>query len=339
LLKAGISKKENDKSLNFLSVLCPNDLNIILDKLTEGNKTKIKNNYRVLEILEMCPPDCRNIITNYIEEPNSIQVLSARARAGDKRVKGLILQNLRQSPETKRTEFSTFSDEYKNLFEIIEPFANIAEPNEISEIISETIQNNDPCQWSSFTKRGFYKCLSFLPDDEALKFLNIYLGKTSYEIPRSWSGATDLRDVLSKFSDAALAENIFHRMLEAPMKIKPFDDIQIYGALQSLFGSSRDMSPELRKALAYSFDKNSIEFFRQQLDCKDEDVRAYSIWQLERLNYKWKLEEIKKIIDDPYWKVRINAVLINDADLIASAKNDSNTFVKLFADIFSKRDF
>ena len=73
------------------------------------------------------------------------------------------------------------------------------------------------------------------------------------------------------------------------------------------------------------FTIESADLLKRGLTGPNEDMRAWCVWQLRRVGYRWNKEEIDKLLTDKSWKVRANALLVTDSPV---AKNERSSFVR-----------
>jgi hypothetical protein len=61
------------------------------------------------------------------------------------------------------------------------------------------------------------------------------------------------------------------------------------------------------RILSKYFTIDSIPLIKKGLSSEDYKLRAWSVWQLRKLNYKWEDGEMEKLLKDNSWYVRTNA--------------------------------
>ena len=98
-------------------------------------------------------------------------------------------------------------------------------------------------------------------------------------------------------------------------------------AIKELFSPSYE-ALKLLKAIAPHFDMNSVNTLKDGLGTTDENLRAYTVWQLTRVGYKWPEEDLDHLTQDKSWKVRANIILALDSERAAFMQSDKNNLVK-----------
>jgi hypothetical protein len=67
------------------------------------------------------------------------------------------------------------------------------------------------------------------------------------------------------------------------------------------------------------------------LSSEDEDMRAWCVWQLRKIGYRFQPEELNRLLNDESWKVRANALFAGGKDAARIAEKNENAFVRLVA--------
>jgi hypothetical protein len=68
------------------------------------------------------------------------------------------------------------------------------------------------------------------------------------------------------------------------------------------------------------------ELLIKGLQSDDENLRAWCVWQLRKIDYKFRDNELKKITEDKSWKVRANLAIFHKSLI---KENETSDFVKL----------
>ena len=75
----------------------------------------------------------------------------------------------------------------------------------------------------------------------------------------------------------------------------------------------------------------SAELLKEGLACGNSDMRAWCVWQLRKIGYRFQPEELNRLLNDESWKVRANAIFAGGEDNAQIAEKDKNAFVRLVA--------
>ena len=333
-------------SIQYLHMIEPNDLPYVLSTVEDTHPDRINDD----DLSYYSTPDVLKIFLDFFDDPNSENALIYRAKAGDRTVKAKLLLLLSQ----KRAAFEASESNVEHLnnywdspdlgrcFRIAGALAYISEPNENLERFLDLVENSDLPRMEKGTNcpdsRDFYNGLTGLPTKHATRILKAYLNKTDYFDLRSGDSLFQLRETLSQFADSDTAEDVFRIMCQTSPMAKPSDteikgaNLPIVKAIKEIFSPSYEASKRLI-AIAPYFDMDSINTLKDGLESTDEDLRAYTVWQLTRVGYKWSKKELENLIQDENWKVRANMALAVSKERAALMQSDKNNLVKLTAKI------
>jgi len=274
-----------------------------------------------------CGRDVAGIVTGFLDEPDSERALVVRARLGDSTAKEKLeelLQTKMQSELDKKEDEQakhprTYLDIPARAAEIIGALACVSEPNEATGRFLDYIQNREVSDL--FEDHEFFEGLTLLSTTQARRVIKSYLDKA-----RSWQPRVEqmpyglfrdspdrvlypLRKFVGLYGDKQIAEEFFQIMLSAANEDGDFE--------------SFDISPY--------FEDQTAELLKKGLTCSNVDMRAWCIWQLRKIGYKFSKPELKELLKDASWKVRTNVVLAGGKEAGTLAKNDNNTLVRLVA--------
>jgi HEAT repeat protein len=79
------------------------------------------------------------------------------------------------------------------------------------------------------------------------------------------------------------------------------------------------------------FTIESADLLKKGLTARNDKLRAWSVWQLRRVGYKFSQEELDKLLKDDSWMVRANAVMAEPQRAKNIVMNDKNGFVRFVA--------
>jgi len=335
--------------IGYLHMIEPNDLIRVLSAMKDSEPCRLDDR-RLGYYVKHSAPDVQNIFLDFFEDPNSEDVLICRAKVGDRTVKAELLSILNQ--KWAALEDSGGDVEHWNnywdrprlgdCFRIAGALAFMSEPNESLERFLDLVENSDLTRMQKGTflseTLNFYDSLNDLPGKHATSVLKAYLNKTDYSDLRVGREFYALRKTFSQFADADIAEDVLRIMCNTSLIGKPPDisikgqTLEIQKAVDKMF-SPEDEAPEFRISIAPHFNEGSAPILKEALESTNENLRAYAVWQLTRIGYKWPKEDLDRLTQDKSWKVRANIVLAPDSERAAFMQNDSNNLVKLIAKI------
>jgi len=274
-----------------------------------------------------CGRDVAGIIAGFLDEPDSERALVARARLGDSTAKEKLeelLQTKMQSEFDKKEDEQakhprTYLDIPARADEIIGALACISEPNEAADRFLDYIQNREVSDL--LEDNQLFNGLILLPTTQTRRVIKSYLDKA-----RNWQPHAEktpyglfrdspdrvlypLRELAGFYGDRQIAEEFFEIMLSAADEDRSFEPFGI--------------SPY--------FEGQSAELLKKALTCSNVDMRAWCVWQLRKIGYKFSRPELEELFKDQSWKVRTNAVLAGGKEAGVLTKSDSNAFVRLVA--------
>jgi len=272
-----------------------------------------------------CGRDAVGVITGFLDEPDGERALVARARLGDsttrKKLEELLQARMQSELDEKEHEqpmrHKTYLDRPTKAAEIIGALACISEPNEAAGRFLDYIRNREVSDLIKDYK--FFEGLILLPTTQTRRVLKAYLAKA-----RSWQPRVEklpyglvhnspdrvlypLRRLVGFYCDRQIAEAAFKIMLLAADAHDEFEPWEI--------------SPY--------FTGESTQLLKKGLESKNENMRAWCIWQLRKIEYKPSKEELDKLLTDKSWKVRANAVLAGGKATATLAQRDRNSLVRL----------
>lgn len=341
----GLSKTDIHR---LLGLVMPEDLPALLQKLknkefadyyylplhgkgADEEKSRLErmrlNDGDLVLAMNGCGRDVAGIITSFLDEPDSERALVARARLGDSTAEDKLeelLQTKMQSELDKKEDEQarhprTYLDIPARAAEIIGALACISEPNEATERFLNYIQNREVSDLIEDDE--FFKGLTLLPTTHARTVIKSYLDKA-----RSWQPRVEkmpygpfrdspdrvlypLRKLVGFYGGRQIAEEIFQIMLSAANEDRNFDPF--------------DISPY--------FESQSAELLKKGLACSNADMRAWCVWQLRSVGYKFSRPELEELLKDQNWKVRTNAVLAGGKEAASLAESGGSALVRLVA--------
>jgi len=82
----------------------------------------------------------------------------------------------------------------------------------------------------------------------------------------------------------------------------------------------------------------SISLLLEHLGSDNDQLRAFIVWRVTSLGYEWPRHQVRELLKDSYWKVRLNALFACDADDLRRALDDENAFVRIIARMLIQAD-
>jgi len=297
-------------------------------KLKLEREKKLNDNDLIF-MMRYCGRDVVNIITDFMDNPESERALVARARLGNsttrKKLEELLQARMQIELDEKEHEqpmrHRTYLDRPTKAAEIVGALACISEPNEAAGRFLDYIRNREVSDLIKDYK--FFEGLILLPTTQTCRVLKAYLAKA-----RSWQPRVEklpyglahngpdrvlypLRRLIGFYCDRQIAEAAFKIML--------------------LVANAHDEDEFEPWEISPYFTGESTQLLKKGLESKNENMRAWCIWQLRKIEYKPSKEELDKLLTDKSWKVRANVVCATGKQAALSAPKDENSFVRLVA--------
>ncbi len=259
--------------------------------------------------------DTVGIIASFMNDPNIDRALVARAKLGDwtakKKLEQLLQNRLQSKLENKRRgPGNARVPRPVKTADIIAGLACISEPNEAAQRFLDYIQDRDVPGLAGDNE--FFNGLPLLPVTQARTIIKAYLakvleGQSSLKGGIRYRPLSSLRYLVGSLGDSCIAQDVFKLHLLSVEPARKFDPYEI--------------SPY--------FTIESAPLLKQGLDSKNSDMRAWCVWQLRKIGYKFDKTELDKLIRDESWKVRANAAFAGGKEFAPLAAKDKNALVRL----------
>ncbi len=278
--------------------------------------------------------DTVEVLTGFLSEPESDRALLARAKLADPTIKDkleILWQSClssRSHPETTEPKFWEMGRTNNNRFlhnpiftrDILIGLACVCKPDEAVQRFTEFIQSdpNELLNRSNILRDG----VKLLPSSQAVRVMENYL--SAIQNLRNSETETSYHDLTQTLIEELNAYSIFSDCRGDRELAEAFFQIQLQAAERIEFPIELVVSPY--------FTEESIPLLRKGLASRNEKIRAWSVWQLRKLDYPWEKAEQEKICRDSSWRVRANAVLAGKDGIGIFAKDDKNGLVRLAAD-------
>ncbi|MFA5292480.1 MAG: hypothetical protein WC496_05530 [Phycisphaerae bacterium] len=264
----------------------------------------------ISNLLRDAGKDQMPVILSYMKNPDIGRSLIYRAQLGDKSAKEKLQRLLGEKigDVNNSTKLDTIEDFSKpDEIEIISALAVISEPEYAYELYKDYFERNPlGKECHNFDFRFF--CL--LPKDLVLKIFNLYLDEVqtnpgSSDDYRRLNPLADLRSFEGLYWDSPTAKRILNLMLG--VYDKENRGLETFG-------------------VEYYLTSEDAVLLVKGLQSNNEDLRAWCLCQLRKIDYKFSADELKKIAGDKSWKVRANLAIF-DKSLIND--NEMSAFVNL----------
>ena len=343
-------KKDLDKNEvhGLISLVMPEDLPDVLEKLKErefakpsfmdkyygpvaSKRSKLKqanklNDSDLIAAMTYCGRDVVTIIVDFMDNPQTERALVARARLGDMTVREKLeaiwqermrnwvsLKEEREDIKTKNKKMVYWArwETFAFASEIVGALACISGPDEAAERFLDYIEKQEV---SDLVQNYLmFENVSLLPTPQALKVVKTYMAKASSVKDKRRDGPHDdgvrqLFGPLSRLDGMCADRQIVEDVLKIRLLAKDIRNNNI----------ASQMSPY--------FTIESADLLKRGLTGPNEDMRAWCVWQLRRVGYRWNKEEIDSLLTDKSWKVRANAMLAADRPV---ARDERSSFVRL----------
>jgi hypothetical protein len=347
-----------DKFYRFAILVMPEDLPLVLSKFkkmsfdssypfrslenpgkhSDANFPSVKSlrremklrDYDIIEAMQNSGRDVVNIFAESLDNPDGEFALVIRARLGDVRVKEKLEQVLAtriangQLPNPNERRY--YWDKPK-FVDIICALACISEPNEAGARFMDYVARSDISQLTRDYE--FFRGIQLLPTPQARKVIKAYLAKAqNWQPPKAEVPSNDIfrEDISIVFLSVreALGTYVDRDISEAVLKIM-------------LRSEDRDIIKDWGEPweIPQDFDIQSADLLRQGLASKNEQLRAWCVWQLRKVGYEFSEEEETRLLADESWKVRANTVIAGGRKTTGRAAKDPNPFVRWVASLIA----
>jgi hypothetical protein len=297
----------------------------------ETNRKEIKlRDYDIIQVLQKSGRDTVHILVDNMENPERESSQVIRAKLGDIRVKAkleeLLASRLANGEAPEPNGRYNYWDRPAKTIDIICGLACISEPNEARARFIDYVARND---MSRLTRDDeFFKGIQLLPTTQAREVLKAYLAKAQDWQTPEWITSDGkkfpedisitlgrVREAAGTYADRDSSEAVLKIMLRSEDK-----------DIMKLWWEPWDAPQD--------FDMQSADLLRQGLVSKNEQLRAWCVWQLRKVGYKFSEEEETRLLADESWKVRANAVIAGGSKAAERAAKDPNPFVRWVAGEF-----
>ncbi|MHC4216456.1 MAG: hypothetical protein ACYSWP_24150, partial [Planctomycetota bacterium] len=284
------------------------------------------NDSDLIAAMTYCGRDVVSIIADFMDNPQVEGALVARARLGDITVK----EKLEAIWQERMRDWISREEEYeyikrkiqesgdrphwKNVVfanDILGALACISTPDEAAGRFLDFIEKQEVSDLVQ--NHLMFENVRLLPTPQALKVVKTYIAKTSSVKDKGRDGPHDdgVRGLLNSlirlhglYADRQIVEDVLKIMVMTTVARNNF--------------RASEMPPY--------FTLESANLLKSGLASSNKDMRAWCVWQLRRVGYNWKKEEIDSLLTDESWKVRANAMLVADRPV---AKNERSSLVRL----------
>ncbi|OHB73710.1 MAG: hypothetical protein A2Z25_11440 [Planctomycetes bacterium RBG_16_55_9] len=328
----------------------PNDLRAFIAQRRAAKESISEQ--QLLKLLRNCNHDLRQIILAEFTDPNVYEVLVIRAEWGDRTVK----EPLERIYQEKLTTFLQSEPEpapyypwsLGELLELAGTLARISDDTEAQERFSylmeqvvEKTQNlgtgpdlDDP-RYKNRIMQPFWESLGKLPPSQAGTLIKSYLRQTGFvDLSADRDRAIPFLADLLADGDRELAEEVVVALAGLPSAPEASDALTRESEQQRIFRLTRHRdknAPPCLEAVFAHLTAESIPLLLEHLDSDNDQLRAFIVWRLTSLGYHWPREQLRELMKDPYWKVRLNALFALDKGGLANALDDENPVVRVIA--------
>lgn len=341
-----------DDLLGVIEHAAPDDLRAFISRHLAAGETISDRQLR--KMLRDCNRDLRPILLAELTDPNAYEVLVIRAGWGDRSVKEPLeriywerLAAFRESePEPPPGDPSSLGE----LLELAGTLACISDGPEAQERFSYLMEQvvektrslvtspdlGDP-RYTDRIMQPFWESLCKLPPASATTLIKTYLRQTRFVDLSTDRGRAiiHLADLLAD-SDRELAEEVVAALAGLPSAPESSDAPTRESEQQRTFRLKRHRdrnAPPCLEAIFAHLTAESIPLLLEHFDSDNEQLRAFIVWRATTLGYEWPSEQLRELLNDPYWKVRLNTLFALDPDGLEKALDDENAVVRIIAQI------
>lgn len=261
-------------------------------------------------LLRSAGRDQMPVIINYMDNPDDSRTLVFRAQLGDKSVKdkliNLLDKAIKEETDPVKVQQRDAAMEPREL-ELVSALSVISEPDEAYALFKRYYERHSA---GEDYLRFIYESICTLPKDTVLKIQNLYLDDLENKINNS----VDNIKYLPLSPLLGVSEGLY------------LDNETVTKILSLILQTSCPHEYISKFGIEYYLTPQASDLLIRGLQSDNENLRAWCIWQLKKINYKWNENELREIAEDKSWKVRANLTII-DKSLIK--ENEPSAYVKL----------
>lgn len=192
----------------------------------------------------------------------------------------------------------------------------------------------------------FYRALVDVPRPAATTVFKAYAMHGQMAGQLMVHEATDL---LHRVGDSELAEWVFLKVADSspPMEVldlpsgMPLGDLPSGMPLGFPFTPSdaspskrrKDVSHRYLESVFPHFIEESIPFLLEHLGSDNDQLRAFIVWRVSSLAHAWTGEQLSRLKQDSYWKVRLNSLFAVDRQGLVDLTEDERPLIRTVAQI------
>jgi len=277
----------------------------------DRNKKEYENlNDRFLTfLLRSVSRDQMPVILKYLDNPDNEMALVFRAHLGDISVKEKLNNILNAMIANTNQAVAEQSSDYEEMkpreSQVVFALASISDSSEAFNIISEYYKRRSKNECISF----YVDIICTLPKEVIFKLQHLYLEDLKEKnLSQNIQYYTPLTIVIGQSQDLYLDNDIAGKILSPFLSQMVIDKhLETYG-------------------IGYHLNLNNSDLLLKGLQSQTDELRAWSLAQLRRINYQFTPDQLQSLARDKSWKVRANLTLI-DKSLIP--ETEPSPFVKL----------
>lgn len=238
------------------------------------------------------------------------------------------------------------SERLESLLDMAAALAFVSEPQEakarfqwlLAPLAERRRQDRDQFprpQRGMFSPEGFASCLLYralkgVPPSEATELLMEYVRAAQ---PSELFEEQEFPDILARADGRALAEWVLQQVAESP----PSEDVsdipvgRIVNISEKFPTHREDASHKYLEPAFAHLSIASIPLLLEHLTSGHDTLRAFIVWRLTSLGYDWPLEQVRGLLTNANWKVRLNALFACDPEQFGTALADENGIMRAVA--------
>jgi hypothetical protein len=328
----------------------PEDLRALIDKRRAAAQPIPER--QLLKFLRNCNRDLRPILLAELTDPNAYEVLVIRAEWGDRSVKEQLdhifqerLAAFRQAKPEPRTGDPSSLGQLLNLAGTLARISDGPESQERFSYLMEQVVTRtrsfgtepalDDPRYTDWVMRPFWESLGELPPAQAAALIKSYLRQTQFVdlFADRGSAIARLADLLAD-GDRELAEEVVAALAGLPNASESAEEPSGESDQQRTIRLTRHRdrnAPPCLEAVSAHLGRESVPLLLKHLESSNDQLRAFIVWRLTSLGYKWSREQLLALQKDSFWKVRVNAPFALDADGLTNALDDQSAVVRTIA--------
>jgi len=183
-----------------------------------------------------------------------------------------------------------------------------------------------------FSPSSFYLALAGVPRARAAALLREYTRQRDLSDPYE---DREFLDVLRRVGDRELAEWVLTKVADSPPSRDAYRNVPMHRPVYhhdlAAAKYQEDIAHKHLEAIFPHLGAQSVPVLVEHLGSDSDHLRAFVVWRLTSLGYKWSVAQLRMLRQDECWKVRLSALFVGDREMLDGALTDRSSVVRVVA--------